>query len=339
MNQVAMLPYRGAMLTRDLTKEEEEKCLSLFNKVISDPMYSKVSRSIAKNLKDKIQNEYKDMNCGKQEAQIAVWRGVLHSVIHKPNKIVQESEEDRRRFFKTFMWKFYIQILTENKLPSRSVKKKFEGPPLEVAKNVLDCTLGLIKFDGVPLKYTIEENSNAVIFNINTFEIPKTKIKKLNIIVRRYKKHNININILFNSIWITKGIGGTKEVINDYALMPERVKSVSFNYADKNQNEEDSPFKNQIELSAIKHNNIRNNPADLCDKGNIIDCITKRLHDETSKKVMCILSTMPEDFTNKYGTSTPIKPAHIAEYLGISKNKTKKIMDKIKMLYMGVGIA
>lgn len=341
MNQLAKLFVRGKLVNvtaKNLTEDQKKQVEDLMFQVWQDPELDSAKTEFCSILQRTIGNEYKDRDFAMAEIWVTFWRTAVNVLFHVPKDVeAYQKWADRRnkiltnpvvrkKYFKTYLYMYMRQILNENKIQTRSVKKTISGPANVVGKELLEFYLQ----NSVPRKinYTLDEQKGITTIYCNTNLIPMKTLKKICQIKDELSTKGANIEINDDAIKISSN-QEQLELITKKVSEKERAKFNSLNGFNNDDETKDS-FQQHCEYQAISK---MGNDMDYILMEDQVSELNNRLNSQ-NQKILEILINPPQEFLDKFYPNRKkiVRPkeTHIARWLGLPKDQVSKSVKLIQ---------
>lgn len=358
--QLAKLFLRGGLMnetTKRLSKDQMLNVEALAKDVFNDPAIATQKMEFCMALHRTIGNEYKDVDVGKQDAMIALWKAALLVLYHEskqcknckkhlvttnqtisrcacggellikwtPKPQIATDPIKRKKFFQAVMFNYLKQILRENKPPTITEEYTEEGPAPDVAVGVIVSRLGKAKIES-----EVEDvDDNHQIIHVETGLIPLKTLKQIHEIREDLEEHGVQIHLDWRTISIVSALDVPPTISRKIV---DKI-FAKFTSWDGGGNEDESSHRYDCEFRVTK---LSNKEVDF--ENETIDIIRSRLSDLAQRYFDLIVDT-PEDYVNRFGTDKIYK-SYVAQYLGIKPEQVEDLKKNIKLncMAMGVGV-
>jgi len=313
--QLAELYLRGSLVSKtwsNLTQEQKTQVEKRLDDLLNNKLLFGCRDKFCQILANTIGGDYKYKEAAINDYMIALTKGIVYILYHKPKPDIFNNNTELVKFFKQFVYQYMRQILNENRIPYSSHTNTFHNSPYIVAHKHI---INILKNNNA--QYTTDETSCDVI-TINTLKA-NNKIKKqiLNA-SKKYRKHNIKITMADDNHIIIKNLSkhNTQKIkltISSKIKINETSINHETNNIDKLMEHKASAFK--------EANNITN------DTSRILSFLPDDLH-----QIYNLIVNTPEDFVNKFNSTTPTR-TQMAQYLGVPLSEINNKMDRLKTYY------
>lgn len=316
MTQLAKLFLRGSLVNetmKGLNDKQRESVEDKLVELLGNSSLSKCREVFCRVLSQTIGNEYKDRDVAMEDYTIALWRGVVNALYHKPTPEVFDDPRQTEKYFKTWVYNYMRQILNENKIPTTSNINKVEGQPHVVA-HLEFCAV--LEQNNIP--YILRPSENNYIIDGEISIITKKVAEKFGNLISKYENHGVRINIGHGKIEIV-GSPNSK-IIRANIKKPSRVRMMSFESDD----EDNDVVRYNLEFRLLGSNNNDNHEFELNDR---------------MKKLRNLLPNDLRDIFDIIITSEGISNKnHIASRLGISQQEVNRRMGKLGTYYLASSV-
>lgn len=341
MAQLAELFLRGAVTKamRELTEEQRLELEDIVQEISSDPMFSSAKRQFCLALKNTISNEYADEQVGEVDFNIAVLKAAMAAKYgwgsYQPNPKIFECQIQKKKWFQTWVFSYLRQILLENKIPGYSHTVKTKLPANEAAiieiKNFLYKAKTSIHYkqdkkniSSVIKSIRAEEKDGCFVMYLDQWFLPASIIHELCKISKKYLKHDVNITYHSDRIVIKPN----SFLIGDVEVNDKRNVKIKFSNFETSEDDTTRRYHLEFEVSGLNDNEPQ------IDSDQIIK-LKQQLPDD-AVQILELLIDPPEDYINKHGTR--FYKSHIAKYLGTTPRQVEKMMYRIRLAAMSLGI-
>lgn len=351
-NQLARLYLRGSLMNETaklLSKSELTQVEALIKTAWEDPSLQSPKMEFSMALGRTIGNDYKDVEAGKQDAQIAFWKAALMVLFHEskqckkcrkhhvttrrkidncecggelvlkwgPKPQIASDPIKRKKFFQTIMFNYLKQILRENKPASISETRIEEGPAPDVALKVITARIDKLK----NVTYSIEQMDDGHhIMSIETGLLPVKTLKQIHDLREELEPHGVQISLEWDNISVRCAL----EIPPTVSCKIVDKMYAKFTSLDSGTDDDKSPgFRYHCEFRAAKPE-----PEDHSEYSETIRTIRARLPDDAQRYFDLIINT-PQDYIEKFGTDKIYK-TYAAQYLGIKPEQVEECKKNIK---------
>lgn len=227
-----------------------------------------------------------------------------------------------KRFFTEFIWNYFRQIISENKITKHAKERSMISGPADVI--LFDTIQSLLRIHNIKY-YNEANNPNNGYYNLE-FETLSATIEfgaALTKLLTKYTAIGIDITININGVKI-KDCGGTAPYVHEEVFKSDKVSMVCKNESSNDGEQTSEP----IELEADKYAS-----NDDYDQIEAFDAVRKALPDAYTVNVFDILYSrgkISEQFQKTHNAST-FHPSNITSFLNGTKKQTKDSMSHIKI--------
>lgn len=359
--QLAKLFLRGSLMnetTKRLSKDQMLQVESLAKSVFNDPALATQKMEFCMALHRTIGNEYKDVEVGKQDAMIALWKAALLVLFHEsrqcknckkhvvttnqaitkcacggellikwsPKPEIATDPIKRKKFFQAVMFNYLKQILRENKPPVISEEHTEEGPAPDVAVGVITSRL-----DKAKISSEVEDvDDNHQIIHAETGLIPLKMLKQIHDVKEDLEEHGVQIHLNWTSISVVSALDVPPTISRKIV---DKIFAKFTSWDGGGNDNDESSHRYDCEFRVTK---IGNKEPDF--ENETIEIIRSRLSDLAQRYFDLIVNT-PDDYVSRFGTDK-IHKKNVAAYLGIKPEQVEDLKKHIKLncMAMGVGI-
>lgn len=228
----------------------------------------------------------------------------------------------RRKWFKTWVWNYFKQILNENSIRTHNKHQvEVSGPADEIVASVIVNELKRLRrkfyFDSSTIHNNKTKNIEIIVSMLMT---PPEFTGFLNLIRLEYEAIGVRIKIDFDGIKIKKLPPDRSEFISTTLTEEEVVMVVSSNTPSHNgpEGSENRQWADAVEFNVAGGQHYDGDLA-MVDSNDFMKTIKKNLPDITKKifEIYAQVGSAWEHFSNEWGERTACK-SHIADFLQIS---------------------
>lgn len=300
--QIAELYLRGSLINqtmKNLTQEQMNIVEQKLDELLNNSSLRKCREKFCKVLAKTINGDYTDKEVALNDYRIALMRGIIYILYHRPNPEVFNDPKQITKLFKNFAFEYMKQILNENKIPHSKSSVKMKAHPKDLATEHLK-----IELDQLNIKH--QQHGGLIKLDRMT---PKVA-KRLELLNRKYEQHGIRISLSDSTISIDQDNDSPDRKIETTIQKKIKIKIHDI-YTDSEESNNHSNY--SVEHAIYKKKETRN----ISEMGNILpDDVRDLFH---------ALTDDPD--------GVPANPTHrdLAKYLNITIDEVKSRMKKLKI--------
>lgn len=319
--QLAELYLRGSLINKtmkNLNKEQREEVEKRLEELLSNTSLFGCRERFCNVLAKTIGGDYTDRDIALNDYMIALTRGIIYILYHKPNPEIFGSPKQITKLFKNFVYEYMKQILNENRIPQSSVSINLDGKPIDIVFNHIIHILGQNE-----IKFTSHQYKSKFTISFHN-KIKKRIHKLLDKIINRYIKYGLEFELNMEEINCKK----SKSYI-DKKIIIKFNKHIKIHTANLEINSSDGEIIENYQIEyEIHNNNIKD------DKLNDLQSILP----SDIKEVFNVIVDTPNEFIYRFNTENPTKN-QISKFLNIPQSDVSNRLDKLKTYctYYGLG--
>lgn len=247
--------------------------------------------------------------------------------------IILEDRVQRNKFYSSWIWNYFKQILNENKIPVHNKRQtEIAGLATEMATmeiiSELKRTHNRFFFD----ESSIPDNKLEIL--CNTLSLPLEWTPFFISLKKKYMNYDVMINSTECIITI-EAINNDVKVIETTVVSEDPIMMLSLSSAPSSNNDNNEGNWSDIIIANAKKPEKHN--ISLDEEDWIVEC--KRLLSERAKDIFDIYiqrGDLWNSFSDKFGTRTAAK-SHISDFLDISIKSVDKYREEIEAAYQYLG--